>query len=249
MLFDLFFAYRRAKKSLEACQQVRMLDPMMQAYRQGNYEQAMALATDSFMQAEILIQLGRASEAEEILRRMAETEKEAKPRTLVMSQLGHVLMRRQQYDEAMECFQLALRMWPERGSTYRAIAEWHLRRGDNSAEALRWARLAVEKEKAGPGLSPDSKELCLMEDFSTLAWAVAVHSHDGAEVDRLCEQIAFPAITPYCSLAMSSFQFGKAWAAVGNITDSAAQFEAAIQRDPKGLWAREAAAHRVMNPA
>jgi len=36
---------------------------------------------------------------------------------------------------AVWSFQLALRMWPERGSTYRAIAEWHLRRGDNSAEA------------------------------------------------------------------------------------------------------------------
>jgi tetratricopeptide (TPR) repeat protein len=249
MLFEIFVAYRKAKKNLEACRRVRTMDPMTQAYRQGNYEQAMALATDPFMQAEMLIQLGRPSEAEEILRRMAETETQAKPRTLVMSQLGHLLMLQQRYDEAMECFQLALRMWPERGSTCRAIAEWHLRRGDNSAEALRWARLAVEKEKAGPGLSPDSKELCLAEDFSTLAWAVAVHSHDGAEVDRLCEEIAFPAITPRCSLSMSSFQFGKAWAALGNTTESAAHFEAAIQRDPKGLWAREAAAQRLTNPA
>jgi tetratricopeptide (TPR) repeat protein len=249
MLLEFFFAYRRAKKSLEACQRVRTLDPMTQAYLRGNYEQAKALATDPFLQAEILLQLGRASEAEAILRRMAETEKQAKLRTLVTSQLGELLMRRQQYDEAMECFQLALRMWPERGSTYRAIAEWHLRRGDNSAEALRWAHLAVEKEKAGPGLSEDSKELCLAEDLSTLAWAVAVHSHDAAEVDRLCEAIAFPAITPVCSLARSSFQFGKAWAVLGNTTESAAHFEAAVRWDPNGLWGREAAAHRVTNPA
>ena len=249
MLFDIFFAYRRAKKSLEACRRVGMLDPMTQAYRQGNYEEALALATDPFLRAEILIQLGRPSEAEPVLRQMAESVKEAKPRTLVMSQLGHLMMRQQRYDEAMECFQLALRMWPERGSTYRAIAEWYLRRGDNSAEALRWARLAVEKEKAGPGLSPDTKELCLQEDYSTLAWAVAEHLHDGAEVDRLCEEIAFPALTPACSLAMSSFHFGKAWAAVGDRAQSAAHFECATQRDPKGFWGREAAAQRVTSPA
>ena len=201
------------------------------------------------MKAEMLIQLGRSQEAEEILRQMADTVKEAKPRTLVMSQLGQLLMRQQRYDEAMECFQLALRMRPERGSTYRAIAEWHLRRGDNPAEALCWARLAVEKEKAGPGLSQDCQKICLCEDMSTLAWAVAVDLHDGVEVDRLCEEIAFPALTPACSLALSSFHFGKAWEALGDEAQSAAHFEAAAQRDANGIWGREAAAHRVANPA
>ena len=248
MLFEIFFAYRTAKKNLEACQGVRQLDPMTQAYLRGNYEQAMALTTDPFMQAEMFIQLGRIPEAEQILRRMAETITEPKPLTLVTSQLGNILMLQQRYDEAMDCYQRALRLWPERGSTYRAIAEWHLRRADNSAEALRWARLAIEKEKAG-GVSQDSKDLCLAEDLSTLAWAVAVHSQDGAEVDRLCEQIAFPAMTPVCSLAMSSFQFGKAWAAVGDTAQSTAHFDAAIQRDPRGVWAREAAAQRATNPA
>jgi tetratricopeptide (TPR) repeat protein len=249
MLFEIFFAYRRAKKNLDIAMSARTADPLMLAYRLGNYEQALALAMDPFMKAEMLIQLGRASEAEEILRQMAGTVKEAKPRTLVMSQLGQVMMRQQRYGEAMECFQLALRMWPERGSTYRQIAEWHLRRGDNPPEALRWARLAVEKEKAGPGLSPDSKGICLCEDLSTLAWAVAEQLHDGVEVDRLCEEIGFPALTPACSLAMSSFHFGKAWAALGDPAQSAAHFEAAMQRDPNGVWGREAASHRVANPA
>lgn len=248
-LIEVFFAYRKAKKNLEACRRVGMLDPIMRAYRQANYEQAHALASEPFMQAEMLLQLGRFSEAEQVLRQMSETTSEAKPRTLVVSQLGHLLMLQQRHEEAKACFEEALRLWPERGSTYRAIAEWHLRSGDNSAEALRWARLAVEKEKAGGGLSPDSKELCLAEDYSTLAWAVAEHSHDGVEVNRLCDEVAFPAITPACSLAMSSFQFGKAWAACGDRVQSAAHFQSAIHRDPNGIWAREAAAQRVMKSA
>jgi len=53
-----------------------------------------------------------------------------------------------------ECFQLALRMWPERGSTYRAIAEWHLRRGDNSAEALALGASGGRERKGRPGPLP-----------------------------------------------------------------------------------------------
>jgi len=250
LLFEFFFAYRRARKNLNTAMRARMAaDPMTLAYHGGNYEQALVLAADPFLRAEMLIQLGRPQEAEQILRQMADTVKEAKPRTLVMSQLGHLMMRQQRYGEAMECFQLALRMWPERGSTYRAIAEWYLRRGDNPAEALSWARLAVEKEKAGPGLSPDSTAISLCEERSTLAWAVAVHLHDGVQVDRLCEEIGFPALTPACSQAMSSFHFGKAWAALGDHARSAAHFEAAVRRDPNGVWGREAAAQRVANPA
>jgi tetratricopeptide (TPR) repeat protein len=246
-LVAIFFAVHKAKKNLDRAMRADMLDPMMQAYRMGDYEKAKTLTADPFMQAEMLMELDRTVEAEQILRQLAQTEKEAKPRTLVMSELGQLLMRQQRYDEAMECFQLALRMWPERGSTYRAIAEWWLRRGDNPAEALRYARLALQKEKSGPGLSEDSKSININEEMGTLAWAIAVNSRDGEEVDRLCEEIAFPGLTPACSLAMSHFQFGKAWAAIGDEAHSAAHFGAAARTDPKGYWGRQAAAMAVAN--
>lgn len=253
LLLEIFFAYRRAKKNLESAQRsarsAMMLDPAMAAYRVGQYEKARTLTTDPFLQAEMLIQLDRAAEGEQLLRQMAQTEQEPRRMALIQSALGQVLLRQKRYDEAMEYFQRALRNWPERGSTYRVIAEWWLRRGDNPAEALRWAGLAVAKEKAGRGLSEDSKAISLGEELATLAWAVAVHSRDGAEVDRLCEEVAFPAITPVCTLAMTSFHFGKAWAALGAAAQSARYFESAAIRDPNGIWGREAASMAVANPA
>ena len=246
MLFEIFFAYRKAKKNLETATRLRMTeDPMTRAYRSGQYEQALALAMDPFLRAEMLIQLGRSSEGEQALRQIAQTEQNPKALALIQSQIGQVLLRQQRYDEAMECFQTAIRHWPERGSGYRNLAEWYLRRGDNPAEALRMARLAIEKEKAGPGLSEDSKALNLAEQSSVLAWAISVNSHDGAEVDRLCQGVAFPAIAPVSSLAMSGVFFGKAWAILGDIRQSAAQFEHAARIDPNGVWGREAASMAV----
>lgn len=249
MLFQIFFAYRKAKKNLEGCQRARTLDPVIAAYRVGEYEKARTLTADPFLQAEMLIQLDRAAEGEQLLRQMAQTEQAPQRMALIQSLIGQVLLRQKRYDEAMECFQHALRDWPERGSTYRDIAEWWLRRGENPAEALRWAKLAVEKEKAGRGVSQDSKALSLGMELATLAWAVAVNSHDGAEVERLAEEVAFPAITPMCAPAMSSVHFGKAWAAVGDAAQSASHFKIAASRDPNGLWGREAASMAVANPA
>ncbi len=225
-----------------------MLDPVMAAYRLGQYEKARTLTSDPFLQAEMLIQLDRAAEGEQLLRQMAQTEQEPKRMAMVQSQIGQVLMRQQRYDEAMECFERALRDWPERGSTHRDIAEWWLRQGSNSAEALRWARLAVEKEMAGRGLSADSKAISLGQELATLAWSVAVHSHDEAEVDRLADQVAFPGTTPMCSLAMSSVHFGKAYAALGYTDRGALYFESAAQQDPNGIWGREAACMIAANP-
>jgi tetratricopeptide (TPR) repeat protein len=249
LLYEIFTAYRRAKKNLEACQKARNLDPVMAAYRAGNYERGLALTNDPFLKAEMLIQLGRAPEGEVILRDLAKTETEPRRMALIDSVLGHVQLRRKNYDQAMECYQRALKNWPERGSSYRNIAEWWLCRGDNPAEALRWARMAVEKEKVGPVLSEDSKAICLGEELATLALAVAIHSRDEAEVHRIADEAVFPAIVPMSSLAMANVHFGKAWQALGDSRRSALHFDLASKQDPNGVWGREAASMTVAHPA
>ena len=247
-LFQLIWSFAKAflglRKAMRGIDRARatMQDPMMAAFIRGDYATAKSLAHDPFFQALIAMQLGHIDEAEQRLRALAQSVDQPQPGALIQSVLGEVLLEQKRFDEAMECFQAALRLWPERGTTYRQIAEMWLRRGDNSQEALRWARLALEKEKGGPGLSEDSKSICLGEDLATLAWAVAVHTHDATEVDRLCDEVSMPAITPASTRAQTGYQFGKAWAALGDPAKSAMYFQHAADLDPNGLWGRAAAA-------
>jgi len=103
----------------------------------------------------------------------------------------------------------------------------------------------VEKEKAGPGVTEDTKMLNLGEDLATLAWAVAVHTHDATEVDRLSEEVALPGITPACAKAQVDYHFGKAWVELGDSRKSSLYFELAARTDPNGIWGRAAAAEAV----
>jgi tetratricopeptide (TPR) repeat protein len=217
-------------------------DPWLEAFRRGDYQAALGFATDPFLQANTIMQTGKFAEAEQLLRQFAGTVQEPKLAALLQCVLGQVLMHQNKGAEAMECFQKSVQLWPERGSTHRDIAEVLLRRGDSSAEALRWARLAVEKENAGPGLSEDSKNLNLAEDTATLAWAVAVHLHDVTEVDRLDSSITLPAITPVSSNAQIHYHLGQAYAALGNSAASAKHFEYAAMVNANGIYGRAAAA-------
>jgi tetratricopeptide (TPR) repeat protein len=244
VIWHLIKAFLNLRKAMRGADRARVLmrDPVMAAFIHGNYEQAKSLGPDPFFQAMIAMQLGGLADAEQRLRSLAASEQRPQLGAVIQSTLGQVLLQQSRYDQAMECFQAALRLWPERGSTYRDIAETWLRRGNNSQEALNWARQAVQKEKSGPGLSEDSKNICLGEDLATLAWAVAAHTHDVTEVERLTEEVSMPAITPVSTQAQVSFHFGKAFGELGNLARSVRYFEHAASVDPNGLWGRAAAA-------
>ncbi len=248
-LFKLLMTLRRYRKSLH---QVRAnagrpesQDAMMAAFRRGDYEKAKSFAADPFFQALLMMQLGSLHEAEAWLRISTHHEKHPKLAALQQNLLGQVLLWENRDREAMQCFERSLASWPERGSTHRNIAEVWLRRGGNSSEALRWARLAVEKEKAGPGLTEESQRTNLGEEIATLAWAVATDSHDAGEVARLAAEFSLPDTAPVSSVSQANFHFGKAWAELGDAGRSAQHFETAARIDPKGIWGREAAAMAV----
>ena len=226
-----------------------MQDPSMAAYIHGDYEKARALTHDPLLQADLDRQLGRFAEAERSLRAFAQTQENPKLGALIQDTLGEVLVEQGRHPEALQSFQSAISLWPERGATHRNIAESYLRRGGDSAEALRWARLAVEKEKAGPGVSVDTKAINLGLDLATLAWAVAVHTHDATEVDRLADEVSQPAITPVCTRARMGYQFGKAWTALGDPVRASVYFQHAAQLDPNGIWGKAAAALATANGA
>ena len=217
---------------------------MFDAYSRGDYEASLEISRglfDDFFTGNLLLQLGRFAEAEQLLQRAVDYQKEPRLAALANTVLGQLLLRQQNYERAIECFEVALRLWPDRGSTHRDIAEAWLRRGGNPSEPLRWARLAVEKERAGEGVSPETKKTNLSEDLATLAWAVAADSGDAAEVERLCaEAVGLCGAEPVTSAAQVHCHCGLAYAALGDEAKKGRHFEEAARVDPHGVWGREA---------
>ena len=156
---------------------------------------------------------------------------------------GEIFLFERQYDKALASFQAALNLWPERGATYRAVAEVGLRRGENPAVVLQWAQQAVEKEKASRGLAPQTKVENLAVELATLAWAMAASSRNAPEVDRMvAEADSFCAGIPVSSIAQVHVHGGLAYAALGDEAKRTHHFEIAARVDPNGIWGREAQA-------
>jgi tetratricopeptide (TPR) repeat protein len=231
------------------------VDSVMEAHRRGDYATALERAEGfridgnitadyCFHRGGALRQLGRNDEAEKWLRRRVAMPLDDKRKALSYSVLGHVLLSEQRYEEAMDCFTTCLRLWPERGSSRRNVAEAFLRRGDRPGEALKWAREAVAKERT---VHPSSEglhrvhTLNLSEQLATLAWAVAVNTRDRAEVDSLmAEAVALVGDQSVESAGLVHCQAGHAYAALGDTCESERYFEIAARIDPQGRWGREA---------
>ena len=242
-LVGVFIHYRRAMKNLRACRASGPPDPTLEAFRRGDYQTALQggiASGDAYFQGAMRMQLGQYGEAEELLKQARAAQTEPKLAALANVTLGDLYVAQRRYEEAMKCFNAALSAWSGRGSTHRSVAELWLRRGDNPAEALRWARLAVEKERTESGVTEETKAINLAEDQATLAWAIAVNSRNAAEVKRIDSEIAMPARTPVSSLAQIHCHLGAAYTILGDSTQSTGHFEYAAKTDPNGLWGRTA---------
>jgi tetratricopeptide (TPR) repeat protein len=245
------------------------IDEFLALYRRGDFEAALQALEGlrkepipySSLRAGVLMQLGDLDEAEKLLRQSialaeqrapavrgrglgtgpAELKRQMKLSALRWETLGELHLERQRYDEAIRCFETSLRDWPDRGSSHRVIAETWLRRGDSPSEALKWAKLAVEEDRAAEAMSQLVGDTNLAEDLATLAWAVAVASHDGAEVDRLvAEAVSLVGNLAVTSSAQVQYQSGLAYAALGDSGRSAQHFKEAARIDQRGRWGRAA---------
>ncbi len=247
-LIRMYLNYRKAAQAMRTGKGLgEMRDSMIKAYMEGDYETASMKAVDPFFKGCMLMELGKAGLAMPLLKHAADTATDPRSGALAHQVLGQLFMEDRQYDKAMEIFRTAQILWQERGGAERRMAELWLRRGGNSAEALRLARRSLEKERAFPGLSADSKKTSLCEVLSTLAWAVAVESHDPAEVDRLAaEAVALTGANPVSSTARMHLHLGHAYAAVGEVQKSSRHYDEAALIDPNGLSGRAAAAMGVV---
>jgi len=189
----------------------------------------------------MLLQLGRFQEAEQHFQIVVKTQQRPKLAALANSEFGHLLLEQQRYEQAFEAFQSTQRLWPERPSNHRNFAELWLRQGENLPEALREARLAVEKERADAGVSPETKRINLGEDLATLAWAVAVVSGDAAEVEQLMtEAIELSVASPVSSIAQVYYQCALASRAIHDEQRAEQYLQKAAAADRNGIWGRTA---------
>jgi len=233
---------------------VSALQAVMEPHRRGDYEAALQATEGLRFRGEVTSQycyfrganlalLGRLDEAEVWLRRNIEMQKGTEKRLLAVAYttLGQVLLQAERYDEARKCFETSMQYFPGRGSGYRSMAEMYLLRGDNPAEALRWAELAVEREKADRGMTTEIRKLNLGEDLATLAWSTAAATHDRSEVTRLVsEAVDSVGTSNVQSTALVQYQSGRAYTEVGDTQASTKHYQEAARIDPQGHWGRAA---------
>jgi tetratricopeptide (TPR) repeat protein len=249
------------------------IDAVMAPYREGDFEAALHVAERlrsdpraySFFQGALLLELGHLKEAEPLLQQSIQLsehqelalrkthfgtsralKRQRKLTALSRSVLGQLYLDQGLYDDALRCFEASLIDWPGRGSSHRAIAEAMLRRGDDPAEALKWARMAVDEERISRDMPREIRDTNLGEDLATLAWAVAVASRDSAQVDRLvAEAESVVGTRLVTSRAQVQYQSGLACAALGDLPRSTQHFNEAARIDTRGRWGRaaRAAAH------
>jgi tetratricopeptide (TPR) repeat protein len=233
---------------------LRTLQAQLAAYRRGDYEgqlkviEAFRVGKSEpghylFFRGSACYQLGRLPEAELALRRSLAMETNAQLRTVCRDELGRVLMEQGRWEDAEACFQQCIVDWPKRGSAHRAMAELSLRSGREKEAALSAARQAEALDRtASLGVSKLGQEehnVNLSESLAVLAWALAA-TRFGAEAVEAALKEAFelcPETTKPIRAELHYFA-GRAYAGLGNESESRRHFHRALEVDPIGNYGR-----------
>ena len=253
-VFACFFLWWRGRvKKFQAT--VKLVD---EACRKGEYERGLHLAEDLkkqrrtippaywFLRGKLLYQLGRLPDAESCFRTELTLEADSRRKALAREALGRVLMEEKRYDAAIASFEASAEDCSDLGIGHCGIAEAYLRQGIRAADALGSARLAVEIARAARARHKQLQDMDLAEAMATLAWAVAAHSADASEVDRLVAD-AFPLCSEEYKPIQAHLHFlaGGAYSALGGRgarEKSADYFQQAAAADPQGNFGRLAKA-------
>lgn len=246
---------------LKAKRQAAVIRRFLALYRAGDFDKAL-LVTEELDKASsnyyvlrggVLQQLGRLEEAEESLRKAATMRDQEKPQSsgeaskknqlagLAWLCLAGLLSQRGRFREAIECSEKSLTWWPGHGPAHRQMAEVRLCQGSNLAEALKWAKLAVEEDRTAKAITPEVGATNLGEALATLAWAVAAEDGDRAAVDRMAQEaVSTVGTTLVTSSAQVHYQCGIAYRVLGDTANSAKFLKRAAEIDRTGRWGRAA---------
>lgn len=249
-----YWGHRGHRQIARGTRTINALEAVTASYRAGDYQTALHQAEGlkhgfsktpeyCFFRGTMLHQLGKFTEAEVSLREGLTLESDPHRKALASNTLGVVLMDMGRYPEAMANFEEAIRMWPDRGTGHREVAEVWLRQGSEPAAALARARRALEIDRASPALSIETHNLRVAEDSALLAWAIAANSPDVQQVESLLAD-AFPlcANSAKAIQAQVHFYAGQAYAALKMREKSESHFNQASNVDPGGQFGRLARA-------
>lgn len=249
-----YWSHRGHRMIARATKTIDALEAVTASYKAGDYQTALQ-QTESlkdgfsktpeycFFRGTMLHQLGKFSEAEASLREGLALETEARRQALSSNVLGTVLMDMERYPEALSCFEDSIRVWLDRGTGHREIAEVWLRQGRNLPEALTRARRALEIDRASPALSAETHDYRVGEDLALLAWAEAANSATVAQVDALLAE-AFPLCASAAKMvqAQQHYYAGRAYLSLKLLEKAALHFREARAIDLQGQFGRLAVA-------
>lgn len=243
---------------------------VMEPYRRGDYEAALS-ATEGLLtvperrrllytqfyylfRGVFLGELARVDDAEASLRRYIALLEEGKGQIAGLSEshdnrrlasgvcaLGELMLKTGRVAEARELFGVSMRHNPDDCDAYLATAESYLMQRDDPAEALRWARLAVEHAQTDSFPKPQLRRLNLAGTVATLAWATAVNSRNAEEVTLwITEAIGVENSGHVLTRARVQHHAGCAYAELGDTENSARHYGECARLDTQGSWGREA---------
>jgi len=230
---------------------VNLLDSIIGAYREGEYEAALRhveglreveflRAPYYFFRGSLLHQLGKLEEAEASLRQGLPLEKDAKQRALVCNTIGSVLLDQQRFREALSFKELAVQICPERGSNLRGVAEVWLFQGLETAKALSYAKQAVDIDRNERSASRDVSDMRLGEDLVVLAWAMALDSGYALTPEPLLSEALPMCIATNSKPILAHFHYyaGKTYRALESGEKALENFVRATQIDRQGRYGR-----------
>ena len=220
----------------------KALEEATSFYNTGDYKTALAKtegltgrqktsAEYEFFRSSLLLQLGKCGEAAEILQHKLAEEGDSTAAAQYRQHLGLSFMELERFNDASDCFEHSARNMSNCGAGDRAMAEVLLRQGGRHSEALRRAKIAVEKDRAARAVSQEIRNI-------TLAWATASAVNDRMEVDKLAKEAIPLAEGVVPSLAKVYFDFGCAYAALSEAEKSTHYFAEAARVDAQGHWGR-----------
>ena len=229
-----------------------------QALHAGDYEKALrrlALmqrlpfrsATLLFTTGTVLMFAGQNREAEEVFRRCLGRRLTAAGRSLVLVNLGYVLLGEKRYEEARQVYEEAIRLRPEGAVAYSSLAEVYLQQ-------------AIEPEKAlqlldrGITLKQSSAEQRKVDEhifgylFSNRAWALFQLGRDPEASEALEQARAFTTLRMKPGAAGVHYHMARALMAGGRRAEAAEHLRQVKQIDPHGRYAALVDSDTLLRP-